>query len=107
MFAVFILSKLNNSINKKNPIKCINIYQDIYMKIYNHTIKKIQIFHNCKYVKIIFDPLQHFLIVLFLKRINSMKTFSFQLSIDIGNEVREQNKFLGEMVFEFYYVYLQ
>lgn len=36
-----------------------------------------------------------------------MKTFSFQLSIDIGNEVREQNKFLGEMVFEFYYVYIQ
>lgn len=78
------------------------------LKIYNHTIiKKIQIFHNCKYVKIIFDPVTTFLIVLFLKRINSMKTFSFQLSIDIGNEVREQNKFLGEMVFEFYYFYIQ
>lgn len=36
-----------------------------------------------------------------------MKTFSFQLSIDIGNEVREQNKFLGEMVFEFYYFNIQ
>lgn len=59
MFAVFILSKLINSI-KKNPIKCINIYQDIYMKIYNHTIEKIQIFHNCKYVKIIFDPVTTF-----------------------------------------------
>lgn len=57
--------------------------------------------------KLFLTPLQHFLIVLFLKRINSMKTFSFQLSIDIGNEVREQNKFLGEMVFEFYYVYIQ
>lgn len=79
------------------------------LKIYNHTIiKKIQIFHNCKYrYKLFLTPLQHFLIVLFLKRINSMKTFSFQLSIDIGNEVREQNKFLGEMVFEFYYVYIQ
>lgn len=58
-------------------------------------------------MKIIFDPVTTFLIVLFLKRINSMKTFSFQLSIDIGNEVREQNKFLGEMVFEFYYFYIQ
>lgn len=81
------------------------------LKIYNHTIiKKIQIFHNCKYLvceNYFLTPLQHFLIVLFLKRINSMKTFSFQLSIDIGNEVREQNKFLGEMVFEFYYVYIQ
>lgn len=57
--------------------------------------------------KLFLTPLQHFLIVLFLKGINSMKTFSFQLSIDIGNEVREQNKFLGEMVFEFYYVYIQ
>lgn len=57
--------------------------------------------------KLFLTPLQHFLIVLFLKRFNSMKTFSFQLSIDIGNEVREQNKFLGEMVFEFYYVYIQ
>lgn len=59
MSAVFILSKLTIVI-KKNPIKCINIYQDIYMKIYNHTIEKIQIFHNCKYVKIIFDPVTTF-----------------------------------------------
>lgn len=59
MSAVFILSKLTVVI-KKTPIKCINIYQDIYMKIYNHTIKKIQIFHNCKYVKIIFDPVTTF-----------------------------------------------
>lgn len=78
------------------------------LKIYNHTIiKKIQIFHNCKYVKIIFDPVTTFFNRFVFKRINSMKTFSFQLSIDIGNEVREQNKFLGEMVFEFYYVYIQ
>lgn len=78
------------------------------LKIYNHTIiKKIQIFHNCKYVKIIFDPVTTFFNRFVYKRINSMKTFSFQLSIDIGNEVREQNKFLGEMVFEFYYVYIQ
>lgn len=78
------------------------------LKIYNHTIiKKIQIFHNCKYVKIIFDPVTTFFNRFVFKRINSMKTFSFQLSIDIGNEVREQNKFLGEMVFEFYYFYIQ
>lgn len=78
------------------------------LKIYNHTrIKKIQIFHNCKYVKIIFDPVTTFFNCFVFKRIHSMKTFSFQLSIDIGNEVREQNKFLGEMVFEFYYVYIQ
>lgn len=78
------------------------------LKIYNHTIiKKVQIFHNCKYVKIIFDPVTTFFNRFVFKRINSMKTFSFQLSIDIGNEVREQNKFLGEMVFEFYYVYIQ
>lgn len=56
---------------------------------------------------IIFDPVTTFFNRFVFKRINSMKTFSFQLSIDIGNEVREQNKFLGEMVFEFYYVYIQ